>query len=407
MEDFPAFGSSPSPIIKGITEPPRSLEAEFCGNMRGLQGHLNSCYLDATLYSMFAFSWVFDTILHRKRRETDLPEYEEVQSVLREAIVNPLRVHGFVRADRVLHLRELLDKLSTTAGLINEEKDPEEFLNSLLKQVLKADPFLHLKSRDLSMKDSEGAYFYEIITEKDDSVKIAQLQNVLEESFFSADIILAEVPSCLILQMPWFGSRYKMYDMILPNLELDVSYIVESVPRVCNMCGLKVAQYECKGCLLTGMVKDEDNGIMSFCSECHNQIHTNPKRRDHKYRPILVPRQQIKQTEEIQFLPEKQKMELFAVVCIETSHYVAFVKCGTRPESPWCFFDSMAHRNGEKNGYNIPAVTPCPEAVEWLSKDRKEILAAKERGEVPGKVRRLLGDGYLCMYQNLDMAMYK
>ena len=113
------------------------------------------------------------------------------------------------------------------------------------------------------------------------------------------------------------------------------------------MCGLKVAQYECKGCLLTGMVKDEDNGIMSFCSECHNQIHTNPKRRDHKYRPILVPRQQIKQTEEIQFLPEKQKMELFAVVCIETSHYVAFVKCGTRPESPWCFFDSMAHRNGK------------------------------------------------------------
>ena len=62
---------------------------------------------------------------------------------------------------------------------------------------------------------------------------------------------------------------------------------------------------------------------------------------------------------------------------------------------------------GEKNGYNIPAVTPCPEAVEWLSKDPKEILAAKERGEVPGKVRRLLGDGYLCMYQNLDMAMYK
>ena len=29
---------------------------------------------------------------------------------------------GFVRADRVLHLRKLLDKLSSTAGLINEEK---------------------------------------------------------------------------------------------------------------------------------------------------------------------------------------------------------------------------------------------------------------------------------------------
>ena len=43
------------------------------------------------------------------------------------------------------------------------------------------------------MKDSEGEYFYQIITEKDDSVKIAQVQNILEDSFFSADIILAEV----------------------------------------------------------------------------------------------------------------------------------------------------------------------------------------------------------------------
>jgi predicted metal-binding protein len=41
-------------------------------------------------------------------------------------------------------------------------------------------------------------------------------------------------------------------------------------------------------------------------------------------------------------------MELFAVVCIETSHYVSFVKCGLGPDAPWCFFDSMADRKGEK-----------------------------------------------------------
>jgi ubiquitin thioesterase CYLD len=39
-------------------------------------------------------------------------------------------------------------------------------------------------------------------------------------------------------------------------------------------------------------------------------------------------------------------MELFAVVCIETSHYVAFVKCGSGSDAPWCFFDSMADRKG-------------------------------------------------------------
>lgn len=39
-------------------------------------------------------------------------------------------------------------------------------------------------------------------------------------------------------------------------------------------------------------------------------------------------------------------MELFAVLCIETSHYVAFVKAGAGIDAPWCFFDSMADRKG-------------------------------------------------------------
>lgn len=45
--------------------------------------------------------------------------------------------------------------------------------------------------------------------------------------------------------------------------------------------------------------------------------------------------------------PPRLFMELFAVICIETSHYVAFVKCGVGHEAPWCFFDSMADRKGE------------------------------------------------------------
>jgi len=86
------FGSLPSPEYKGITMPPKILEDKQCGTMRGLQGHHNSCYLDATLYSMFAFSSVFDTLLHRQKKDGDLEEYDKVQTVLRERIVNPLRV---------------------------------------------------------------------------------------------------------------------------------------------------------------------------------------------------------------------------------------------------------------------------------------------------------------------------
>lgn len=39
---------------------------EICGMFKGIQGHNNSCYLDATLFSMFAFTNVFDSVLYRE-----------------------------------------------------------------------------------------------------------------------------------------------------------------------------------------------------------------------------------------------------------------------------------------------------------------------------------------------------
>jgi len=40
-----------------------------------------------------------------------------------------------VRADRIMRFRELLDGLTSVTGLTNEEKDPEEFLQTLLIHV--------------------------------------------------------------------------------------------------------------------------------------------------------------------------------------------------------------------------------------------------------------------------------
>ena len=87
------FGSLETPDVKGTVSPPDSLEdlSEICGKNRGIQGHHNSCYLDATLFSMFYFTSVFDCILHRPKQKDDLDAYEEVRSVLKEGIVNPLR----------------------------------------------------------------------------------------------------------------------------------------------------------------------------------------------------------------------------------------------------------------------------------------------------------------------------
>ena len=53
------------------------------------------------------------------------------------------------------------------------------------------------------------------------------------------------------------------------------------------------------------------------------------------------------QANEVKECKEMKQLELFAVVCIETSHYVTFAKCGAAPDDKWVFFDSMADRVGK------------------------------------------------------------
>lgn len=36
-------------------------------------------------------------------------------------------------------------------------------------------------------------------------------------------LCLLQVPSCLILQMPRFGKKFKMFEKIVPSLELDIT----------------------------------------------------------------------------------------------------------------------------------------------------------------------------------------
>ena len=134
-------------------------------------------------------------------------------------------------------------------------------------------------------------------------------------------------------------------------------------------------------------------------------------------------------------------MELFAVMCIETSHYVSFVKCGLGPDAPWCFFDSMADRkgkflsctydlvrvfqivlhltlfatnlkflyvSGEKHGYNIPEVKAVPHVAHWLSEDGVKLLSkCPDDKMLPDYAKRLICDGYMCFYQSPQVMMYQ
>ncbi|XP_006641476.1 ubiquitin carboxyl-terminal hydrolase CYLD isoform X2 [Lepisosteus oculatus] len=394
-----AFGGYLSEVVHENT-PPRTenegLEV-MIGKKKGIQGHYNSCYLDSTLFCLFAFSSVLDTVLLRPRAKSDVEYYRETQELLRTEIVNPLRIHGYVCATKVMKLRRILEKVEAASGFTSEEKDPEEFLIILFHHILRVDPLLRLRSAGQKVQD---CYFYQIFMEKNEKVGVPTSQQLLEWSFINSDLKFAEAPSCLIIQMPRFGKDFKMFNKIFPSLELNITDLLEDTPRECRICG-GLAFFECRECY-----EDPDitaGKIKQFCEKCNMQVHLHPRRRSHRQGALSVPKELQEGGRQGGF--PRQRMELFAVLCIETSHYVAFVKYGAA-DSAWLFFDSMADRDGGQNGFNIPQVTPCPEVGAYLKMSPEELHALDPKS-IQGFARRLLCDAYMCMYQSPTMSLYK
>jgi ubiquitin thioesterase CYLD len=237
--------------------------------------------------------------------------------------------------------------------------------------------------------------------EKNEKVGVPTIQQLLEWSFINSNLKFAEAPSCLIIQMPRFGKDFKLFKKIFPSLELNITDLLEDTPRQCRICG-GLAMYECRECY-----DDPDisaGKIKQFCKTCNAQVHLHPKRLNHKYNPVSLPKDLPDWDWRHSCIP-CQKMELFAVLCIETSHYVAFVKYG-KDDSAWLFFDSMADRDGGQNGFNIPQVTPCPEVGEYLKMSPEDLHSLDSR-RIQGCARRLLCDAYMCMYQSPTMSLYK
>ncbi|KAI2578467.1 CYLD isoform 5 [Pan troglodytes] len=395
-----AFGGYLSEVVEENTPPKMEKEGLeiMIGKKKGIQGHYNSCYLDSTLFCLFAFSSVLDTVLLRPKEKNDVEYYSETQELLRTEIVNPLRIYGYVCATKIMKLRKILEKVEAASGFTSEEKDPEEFLNILFHHILRVEPLLKIRSAGQKVQD---CYFYQIFMEKNEKVGVPTIQQLLEWSFINSNLKFAEAPSCLIIQMPRFGKDFKLFKKIFPSLELNITDLLEDTPRQCRICG-GLAMYECRECY-----DDPDisaGKIKQFCKTCNTQVHLHPKRLNHKYNPVSLPKDLPDWDWRHGCIP-CQNMELFAVLCIETSHYVAFVKYG-KDDSAWLFFDSMADRDGGQNGFNIPQVTPCPEVGEYLKMSLEDLHSLDSR-RIQGCARRLLCDAYMCMYQSPTMSLYK
>ncbi|KAM8946979.1 ubiquitin carboxyl-terminal hydrolase CYLD-like [Pelodytes ibericus] len=346
---------------------------KMVGLRKGIQGHHNSCYLDTTLFSLFAFSSVLDHILHS-------PEVcdAKVQRILRQDIVYPLRRNGFVRSENIMKLRKLL-RCDT---FVTEEKDPEEFLSALLHQVLAVEPLLKIRCNNKTQESNS----YQIIVESDGTLKVPSVQTLMERSFqFYENLNFDEVPSCLILQMPRFGKKFKMFPFIIPSLELDITNMVYTKSKVCCLCQA-VAEYECTLCLADPLTTDGD--VRQFCQQCEKQVHSKKNLSDHS------PRRLETQTD---YSIPLRKLELLAVLCIKTSHFISFVKYGPGKNS-WVFFDSMAGKIGNEMVTNAPVVRSCPQLGDYLSMSEEQFNEV-DFSKMDSLSKRFFSDSYMCIYQ--------
>ncbi|XP_062864692.1 ubiquitin carboxyl-terminal hydrolase CYLD [Trichomycterus rosablanca] len=419
-----AFAEWGSKRVEENTPPVLGPEARqrYEGFKKGIQGHLNSCYLDASLFSLFSCCSSVDRVLFSPCNEDD-HRSKKAQELLRCDIVNPLRRFGYVCASKTMALRKLLEEETTDAGFTNQEKDPEEFLNKLF-QLLRIEPLLRIRS--VSQEEAQECHLYQLFPPSappppssplHSSVspsaspprspiplsspaltRVSSVQVLLESSFMHSGLKFSEAPSCLLLLMPRFGKEFKMFDAILPSLTLDVTDLLDETLRQCSICQ-SVAEWECVQCY--DDVDITPGQLKQYCNTCNAQVHAHKKRQTH--RPVRV--RMPKGSWEGPVHGARQILTLFAVTCIETSHYVSFVKHGPLP-TDWLFFDSMADREGGENGFNVPQVRACPEVGRYLSLSEAE-LRRLDSASLREPVRRLLCDSYMCLYHCPELSLYK
>nr|XP_057929394.1 ubiquitin carboxyl-terminal hydrolase CYLD isoform X2 [Doryrhamphus excisus] len=356
------------------------------GRMKGIQGHHNSCYMDAALFSLFSCSSVLDSMLFKSTQ----PEDAAIQTTLLHDIVSPLRSDGFVEGGHVMKLRQQLQKHGYSHSFTTEEKDPEEFLTVIMHHILALEPLLKLSAGG----KVQESYCYQIFLEQNHSLVLPTVQQLLEHSFHGAGLKLAEVPPCLILQMPRFGKKFKMFDKIIPSLELDITNLLSEGPQQCILCG-NLAREECLDCFEEPVFGQ--TGWKIFCRTCSAQ------RRSHHPAALDLPKGYGGQVGPSRLT--REVMELFAVLCIETSHYVSFLKYGPTAKD-WLFFDSMADRSGGTDGFNIPEVRACPEVGMYLDMSPAE-LANQVPRDMRGVAKRLFCDAYMYLYQSTSMGLYR
>ncbi|XP_075240789.1 uncharacterized protein LOC142336123 [Convolutriloba macropyga] len=383
------------------------------GRNKGIQGHHNSCYMDSLFYSLFLFSDSLDAIWDINK--TKGVKAVEMQNNLKTMIVNPLRSDNcFVPAGNVLALRKQLEKW--LPGVMSEEKDAEELLSVLFsKHFVGGDgypPLLHITN--VTLNEDQDLFVYQVFVEPEDEQEykrmlkiIPSVQDILAQSFVLQGQFFRQNPNCFLIQLPRFGKE-KLFPGIYLPVEIDISNISLSTYQLCCICDDNQARLRCKICSISKTDKlfggnEEEFNIAQFCEDCYNQTHKSG-RKNHGPDKIPPATSSFNGTTYV----------LDAVICIQTSHYVSFVRTkldSAESKPTWLFFDSMADREEDfysRRADNVPQVSECP-TIEGHLKHLKGMKEA-ERFEYLQRysmqdemLKRLVQDAYIGVYKQIVM----
>ncbi|CAF0977775.1 unnamed protein product [Adineta ricciae] len=356
-------GRNPVNELKTITQKLPPLESPIVGRNKGIAGDSNSCYIDATIFCMFAYNGIFDDLLNM-----DVPSesLKQLQSVLRDNIVHVLRDEksGFVERDAVFQLRVRLSEATQDRSFKEVEKDPSEFLR-VFEELFKYAPIKTIPRGQVPKPDKSNVtinIIWEMFDANPQNLLSTSIASIFRNSLSEIPAKLATIPPFLILVAPRHKRSERSYRYIIPDRQITLDHdIVQIVCSKCNRTNHDPVTprdfFFCNKCQPQESTTQlsTDAVIKALCADCLNKMHENlyNEIKNHCTKKVEL---------------KKHKLNLFAVLCIETCHYVAFVKCQNRniQKSTWVFFDSMSDRINDEQ--NIPLVEEVPYFDQWIDK---------------------------------------
>jgi ubiquitin thioesterase CYLD len=239
------------------------------------------------------------------------------------------------------------------------------------------------------------------------------IASIFCNSLAEVSVKLATIPPFLVLVAPRHTRSQRSYPYIIPDRQISLDNNV--VQLVCCKCkktnhGLE-NQYEfysCSKCVLkySSLLRSPstDTTITCYCQGCQKELHdrlSEAERLEHSPKKINT---------------DKHKLNLFAVLCIEICHYVAFVKCKKQNQQhEWLFFDSTNDRVGDEK--NVPLVDRVPNFDQWINEaendqdffkkldERRKLTRPTSQTFDENSMRqlRLFRDGAFFFYENSNV----